>query len=66
MSDNPIFSSPLGYVAIALLIPVLGLVVGILYSVTSRFLQHRERMAMIEHGIHPDLVEPPAEDDARG
>jgi len=39
--------------ALALLVPVLGVVWRILASLNK----HRERMAMIEKGIHPDSVE---------
>jgi hypothetical protein len=35
---------------LALMIPVLVIVGGILHNV----MRHRERMAMIEHGINPD------------
>jgi hypothetical protein len=39
--------------------PVLGLMIPILalvYWIIHTILKHRERMALIERGIHPDLV----------
>jgi hypothetical protein len=43
------------------LIPVLGIVFGVGYAAISQILEHRERMAMIERGIHPDVAEPDTE-----
>jgi len=38
--------------SLAVLIPVLGVV----YWIASSVMRHRERMAMIERGIHPDSI----------
>lgn len=47
---------------LALMIPVVAIVsvflVGGILGLTKLVFRHRERMAMIERGIHPDLVEP--------
>ena len=38
-------------------------IVGLILGIAKVVLQHRERMAMIERGMHPDLVTPEEEDD---
>jgi hypothetical protein len=43
---------------LALLIPILALVYWIVHAI----LKHRERMALIEQGIHPDSVKAPKKD----
>ncbi len=52
---------------LALLIPIVAIVcvflVGGILGLTKLFFRHRERMAMIERGMHPDLVEPEEEGD---
>jgi hypothetical protein len=35
-------------------IPVTAILVGGIQSITSSLIKHRERMAMIERGMHPD------------
>jgi hypothetical protein len=37
-------------------IPIVSIVGGTVCSVASKIIAHRERMAMIQNGIHPDLV----------
>ena len=38
----------------ALMIPVVAIVVGGIVAIAKLLIRHRERMTMIEHGIHPD------------
>ena len=44
----------------ALAVPILGIavggVLGAISIISKAILRHRERMAMIERGMHPDLV----------
>jgi O-phosphoseryl-tRNA(Cys) synthetase len=35
------------------LIPIAGVVFGVGYSLAARYMRHRERMAMLEHGVDP-------------
>ena len=35
-------------------LPMVGIVVGGVVSLAKIVIRHRERIAMIEHGIHPD------------
>ncbi len=37
-----------------LMIPIVAIVMGILYAIVAALIRHRERMAMIERGMHPD------------
>lgn len=37
-----------------LLIPIIAVIVGGVIVVTKMITKHQERIAMIEHGIHPD------------
>ncbi len=49
------------------LIPTLAILVGGIIAIMKIVIHHRERMTMIEHGIHPDY--PPdelPEDDGMG
>lgn len=46
---------------LALAIPIVAIVVLAATKIIKSLIVHRERMAMIEHGIHPDY---PPEDDA--
>jgi hypothetical protein len=39
---------------LALLIPIVAIIFGSLTAMVSSVVKHRERMAMIEMGIHPD------------
>jgi hypothetical protein len=47
---------------LAMMIPIIAIVsvflVGGILGLTKLIFRHRERMAMIERGMHPDLVEP--------
>jgi hypothetical protein len=36
------------------LIPIVGILVGGIITITKTMIRHRERMAMIERGMHPD------------
>jgi hypothetical protein len=38
------------------LIPIVAIVVGGALAITKAIIRHRERLAMIERGIHPDSV----------
>jgi len=46
---------------LVLLIPIVAILVGGITGIVKLLLRHRERMAMIERGLHPDY--PPEEDD---
>ncbi len=39
---------------LALLIPISAIIVGGAIAITSMVIKHRERIAMIEHGMDPD------------
>ena len=43
---------------LALLIPIVAIIMGVIYAITMAVIHHRERMAMIERGIHPDSRQP--------
>ena len=45
-------------------IPALGIIVGGIIAIIHMFQKHRERMHMIDRGIHPDY--PPEEIDEEG
>ena len=47
---------------LAILIPIVAIIIGGVIAITWMIFAHRERMAMIERGIHPD--HPPEEDDS--
>ncbi len=47
---------------LAVSIPILAILAGVVIALTSMWMRHRERMAMIERGMHPD--HPPEEADA--
>lgn len=55
---------------LALMIPVVAIVcvflVGGILGLTKLVFRHRERMAMIERGMHPDLVDPEEEERSVG
>jgi len=36
------------------LIPIVAILVGGIIAIAKLLIHHRERMTMIEHGIHPD------------
>ena len=42
-------------------IPIIAILVGGILGITYLVMSHRERMAMIQHGIHPDY--PPEEEE---
>jgi len=39
---------------IIFLIPIVAILVGGIIAIVKILIHHRERMTMIEHGIHPD------------
>jgi uncharacterized membrane protein (DUF106 family) len=41
--------------ALVFLIPIVAILVGGIISITKKLIHHRERMAMIERGMHPDF-----------
>ncbi len=41
------------------MIPIVAIVIGGVISMLKMWIKHRERMGLIEHGIHPDY--PPEE-----
>jgi len=41
------------------MIPIVAVVVGGIVAIVKLMIRHRERMIMIEHGLHPDY--PPKE-----
>ena len=43
------------------MIPIAAIVVGGVITITKMYMRHRERMAMIEQGMHPD--HPPDEEE---
>ena len=42
-------------------IPIVAIIGGCITAIVKMLITHRERVKMIEHGIHPDY--PPDEDD---
>lgn len=40
---------------LAIGIPLLGILVGGIVAISKLLMRHRERMAMIERGMHPDF-----------
>ena len=45
------------------MIPIVAILVGGAMAITKMMISHRERLAMIERGIHPDASQPtPPED----
>ncbi|HEY4759122.1 MAG TPA: hypothetical protein VIH42_00940 [Thermoguttaceae bacterium] len=47
---------------LALMVPIVAIVGGITLVIVKRAFSHRERMAMIERGIHPDF--PPEDEES--
>ena len=39
---------------LVLMIPIVAILVGGIITIVKLLVRHRERMTMIEHGIHPD------------
>jgi hypothetical protein len=46
---------------LGMLIPIVAIIVGGIVLVTKTIIRHRERLAMIEKGMHPD--HPPGKDE---
>ena len=42
---------------LVLVIPIIAILVGGIVAITKLLIRHRERMAMIERGIHPDRTQ---------
>jgi hypothetical protein len=47
--------------SLVMLIPIVAILVTGILGIVKLLLRHRERMAMIERGLHPDY--PPEQDD---
>ena len=73
---SPLFSEASFYDAVSglfhanglpFLIPIVAILVGGIMGIVKLFMRHRERMAMIERGIHPDFKEekPPTVEEPR-
>ena len=60
MSWEQLFSPEIAVFAVAVVAIIVGPIVAIVYGL----MRHRERMAMIEQGMHPD--HPPDEDEGEG
>ena len=41
----------------ATLIPIVAIIMGGLYALARAYMRHKERLAMIERGMNPDLPE---------
>ena len=41
------------------LIPILAILMGGITAISKQWIRHRERMAMIERGMHPDFPDEP-------
>ncbi len=39
---------------LAMLVAIVAIIMGAISSIVKRVIRHRERMAMIEQGMHPD------------
>ena len=55
MNWSQFFSRPELFVpGLALCIPIVAIIVGGITAIVRRLIVHRERMAMIQQGLHPD------------
>jgi hypothetical protein len=52
--ESPIWSRLLSEDILPLLIPIVGIISITIAVIVKKAFAHRERMAMIERGIHPD------------
>ncbi len=52
--QNEIWSRLLREDVLGILIPIVAIVAGAVIVIVKKVFTHRERMAMIERGIHPD------------
>jgi len=43
---------------VTMLIPIVAIIMGGIYAITKAVIRHRERLAMIERGMHPDFPAP--------
>ena len=43
-----------GPATLGILVPITAIIMGVAFAITKAITHHRERMAMIERGIHPD------------
>jgi hypothetical protein len=43
---------------LAMLVPIAAILVGGVVLITKTIIRHRERLAMIERGMHPDTPPP--------
>jgi hypothetical protein len=42
---------------VAMLIPIAAIIMGGIYVIAKAYMRHKERLAMIERGMHPDIAE---------
>jgi hypothetical protein len=42
-------------------IPILAILLGGITALSKQWIRHRERMAMIERGMHPDFPDEPSQ-----
>jgi hypothetical protein len=47
-----------GPATLGILVPITAIIMGVVFAITKAITHHRERMAMIERGIHPDAPRP--------
>ena len=47
--------------ALIFMIPIVAILVGGIIAVTKTLIRHRERMAMIERGMHPNFPPEPCD-----
>lgn len=57
VSWNDVLKPEVMALAVPILAIAIGGILGAISIITKAILRHRERMAMIERGMHPDLVE---------
>jgi len=43
-----------GPATLGILVPITAIIMGVGFAISKAITHHRERMAMIERGIHPD------------
>jgi hypothetical protein len=61
--QNDIWSRLLSEDILPILIPIVAIMAGAIIVIAKKAFTHRERMAMIERGIHPDY--PPENEEER-
>jgi hypothetical protein len=54
---NPILDRLLQPDILAVCIPIVAIVGGFTVAITKMVIHHRERMALIDRGVHPDSLQ---------